>query len=58
MPPPVLSGAMGMTQAANQQTFSDMSATDALALDTMWANSSFDILDTLWTQTDNAWPAQ
>lgn len=47
----------GMVQTPNQ-AFSDLSATDALAIDTMWANSSFDILDTLWTQTESTWAAQ
>jgi hypothetical protein len=52
-PLPVLSGGIVPEQPA---TFS-MGSTDPLALDTMWA-PSFDILDSLWTQTENAWGAQ
>ncbi|GMK58036.1 hypothetical protein CspeluHIS016_0500680 [Cutaneotrichosporon spelunceum] len=53
MPLPV----MGMAALQQAEAFSDLGSSDTLGLDNMWA-PSFDILDTLWTQTENAWPAQ
>lgn len=55
MHPPVVSGGEAVPEQPG--TFSDIVATNALALDSMWA-PPFDILDTLWTQTESAWPAQ
>lgn len=53
-----MSGGIGGGMPAADQPFSDIASTDALGLDALWANSSFDILDTLWTQTETMWPTQ